>query len=256
MNQDKIHTPLLLLLMLLAANASAQLTDAVSGIAVVGVVSNRADGNPLPFCDIHFMRDGGVVAVSRTDTAGTYSLNNLPAGEYKLVVTQFADTLMYCKSLQLHSDSRIRCLVNPPQFSSHTFLNEKHVDIDGSIWLRTININTPGSTLKKMGLLITSSNDPRLWDFSGKMGSARHAAISIPLDEYGNYDVSIAHLPNTLREFLTFGKKLYYSPPIWELCPDTMTPKPKEKNTSSESNPEDTESREQTKPQQLGVSAK
>ena len=130
----------------------------------------------------------------------------------------------------LRRDTRMKSIVNPPQYTSFADYGDERTAVDGIVWLRPITVSTPGIMLRRMGLLITSADDPRLWNFSGKLGAGSRAAhVAVPLKSSLEFDESIAHLPRTLQEFLTFGKKLYITPPIWEICPDTYTPAPRKK---------------------------
>lgn len=146
----------------------------VEMIYVEGEVVNVVENIPLPFCEVQMLKGTKAVSHAKCDGAGNYVIPSMPAGEYALLITQFGDTLMHVKGLRLERDSRIITRVALPDASK------------GQMWLPTdlkqinlgeIIILAPRHMLSKMGLLITSPNDPRLWNFSGKMdGNDRSAS--------------------------------------------------------------------------------
>lgn len=190
----------------------------VEMIYVEGEVVNVVENIPLPFCEVQMLRGTKAVSHAKCDGAGNYVIPSMPAGEYALLITQFGDTLMHVKGVRLERDSRIITRVALPDASK------------GQMWLPTdlkqinlgeIKILAPRHMLAKMGLLITSPNDPRLWNFSGEMdGNDRSAAVADPgsCNEYLNSNRGLTvHPKNSVmkNELILFGRILdtYIPPP-------------------------------------------
>lgn len=190
----------------------------VEMIYVEGEVVNVVENIPLPFCEVQMLKGTKSVSHAKCDGAGNYVIPSMPAGEYALLITQFGDTLMHVKGLRLERDSRIISRVALPDASK------------GQLWLPTdlkqinlgeIKILAPRHMLAKMGLLITSPNDPRLWNFSGRMdGNDHSAAVADPssCNEYLNSNRGLTvHPKNSVmkNELILFGRILdtYIPPP-------------------------------------------
>lgn len=190
----------------------------VEMIYVEGEVVNVVENIPLPFCEVQMLRGTKAVSHAKCDGAGNYVIPSMPAGEYALLITQFGDTLMHVKGVRLERDSRIISRVALPDASK------------GQLWLPTdlkqinlgeIKILAPRHMLAKMGLLITSPNDPRLWNFSGRMdGNDRSAAVADPgiCNKYLNSNRGLkVHPKNSVmkNELILFGRILdtYIPPP-------------------------------------------
>lgn len=190
----------------------------VEMIYVEGEVVNVVENIPLPFCEVQLLKGTKAVSHAKCDGAGNYVIPSMPAGEYALLITQFGDTLMHVKGLRLERDSRIISRVALPDASK------------GQMWLPTdlkqinlgeIKILAPRHMLAKMGLLITSPNDPRLWNFSGRMdGNDRSAAVADPgsCNKYFNSNRGLTvHPKNSVmkNELILFGRILdtYFPPP-------------------------------------------
>lgn len=190
----------------------------VEMIYVEGEVVNVVENIPLPFCEVQMLKGTKAVSHAKCDGAGNYVIPSMPAGEYALLITQFGDTLMHVKGVRLERDSRIITRVALPDASK------------GQMWLPTdlkqinlgeIKILAPRHMLAKMGLLITSPNDPRLWNFSGRMdGNDRSAAVADPrsCNEYLNSNRGLTvHPKNSVmkNELILFGRILdtYIPPP-------------------------------------------
>ncbi len=158
----------------------------VEMIYVEGEVVNVVENIPLPFCEVQMLKGTKAVSHAKCDGAGNYVIPAMPAGEYALLITQFGDT---------------------------TDLKQ--------INLVEIKILAPRHMLAKMGLLITSPNDPRLWNFSGEMdGNDRSAAVADPgsCNEYLNSNRGLkVHPRNSVmkNELILFGRILdtYIPPP-------------------------------------------
>lgn len=168
--------PLLLMLFFLQSHAAAQ------SLSVEGFVINSVDGNGLPLCVVHLFADGRSVAKAVSDYSGWYSMPHVPVGNYDIVVVQFGDTLCHYKGLSLLRNTLIRHYVQPPMGE----IPEPTIDYSlGVKLLRPVTLRVPsGNLLAYMGLLITDPNDPRLWDFSGRMDSFEEPDISF---WYSNY---------------------------------------------------------------------
>lgn len=145
---------------LLALCAAAQ-----DNVRVTGTVINGADGNPLPFCFVHLMQGGRSKVYAVTDYAGNYKIPVTKAGTYDLLLVQFGDTLMHYKGLTLSRDTWVRSVVMPP--SEEMLSDMPYYDAGMFRYLRPVLIVAQRNMLYKMGLLITSPHDPRLWDFNG-----------------------------------------------------------------------------------------
>lgn len=228
------------LIALMALTVAVAARSQAGSLTVVGIVVNEADGNVLPLCNVQLFQEGHSVASALTDDDGRFVMPTLAAGNYTFLVTQFGDTMMCYKGLHLTRDTRVRSVVTPPPARVGELpLPPNHPQM---VWLQPVNIRGTRNLLYKMGLLITSPNDPRLWNLSGRMGSPAPASIATPLDEEGHYDISLQGMPETLKQFLTFGRKLYLTPPIWVLCNEPWNPVP-----VARKEPEKTEEEEQEK---------
>lgn len=178
----------ILLLIALALLPVAKAQDVGGWLTVTGVVINGADGNPLPFCFVHLMRDGRSKAVAVTDYAGNYTLPPIAAGTYSVLVLQFGDTLMHYKGLTLSRDTWVRSVVMPP--SEDELSDVPYYDAGWFRYLRPVLVVGQKNMLQKMGLLITSPHDPRLWDFNYRDGMwstpARDASAAVSDPESNN----------------------------------------------------------------------
>ena len=221
------------LIALMALTVAVVARSQVDSLTVEGIVVNEVDGNVLPLCNVQLLQEGHCVASAFTDYDGRFVMPTLAAGSYTFLVTQFGDTMMCYKGLSLRRDSRVRSIVTPPPAGVGELpLPPNHPNM---VWLQPVNIRGTRNLLYRMGLLITSPDDPRLWNLSGRMGSPAPASIAAPLDEDGNYDSSLCGMPETLKQFLTFGRKLYRTPPIWVLCNEPWDPQTTQKKESEDS---------------------
>ena len=223
----------------MALTAAFTARPQADSLTVTGVVVNTVDGKVLPMCHVQLLQEERSMGIALTGNDGHFTLPPLAAGGYNLLITQFGDTMLHYKNLSLTRDTRIRSIVLPP--SDNVVRVSYFANTSKMVWLNTVNISGTRNLLYKMGLLITSPNDPRLWNLSGRMGSPAPASIATPLDEDGNYDSSLCGMPETLKQFLTFGRKLYLTPPIWVLCNEPWNPVPvaqKESEKSEDNNEE------------------
>lgn len=137
-------------------------------LTVSGIVVNGADGNALPLCRVQLISDKTSHPEGYSDYAGNYLIRDVKPGVYTLLITQFGDTLMHYKGLTLTRDTWVRSVVLPPSENELSDVPQ-HI-IAGLRTLRSVLIYSHRhSQLAKMGLLISSPDDPRLWNFSGHM---------------------------------------------------------------------------------------
>lgn len=230
------------LVALMALTVAVAARSQADSLTVEGIVVNEADGKVLPLCNVQLFQEGHSVASALTDDDGRFVMPTLAAGSYTFLVTQFGDTMMCYKGLVLIRNTYMRSIVTPPAAGVGELpLPPNHPQM---VWLQPVNIRGTRNLLYKMGLLITSPNDPRLWNLSGRMGSPAPASIATPLDEEGHYDISLQGMPETLKQFLTFGRKLYLTPPIWVLCNEPWNPVPVAQKESKKSEEKEERSQE------------
>lgn len=166
----------IVILCLLPLAASAQ------GLTAEGVVINAVDGNGLPLCVVQLKQDGAIKARAVTDYAGRYMLQSVVQGVYDIVVVQFGDTLCRYRGLTLERNTLIRHYVQPPAGI------ESEPTIDYALGVRLLRPATVSVRVKnmlgQMGLLINNPDDPRLWNFSGRMDSFEDLDISFWYSQY------------------------------------------------------------------------
>ena len=151
-----------LLTVVVAASVAHGQSDRLS---VTGTVVNGADGNPLPLCQVRLLQDGQCRASGVSDYAGHYSLSSAAPGIYDLLITQFGDTLMLCCGIALSRDTWARCVVQPPSDVEATVA----YNTPGFMQLQPVLVVGRYHMLAYTGHLITSPDDPRLWNMSGRM---------------------------------------------------------------------------------------
>ena len=76
------------ILTLASARASAASRSAFASLAadVSGTISDSASGQPLPSAEVSVSRAGQIVMNTQTDAFGRYTVHNLPAGDYTVLV--------------------------------------------------------------------------------------------------------------------------------------------------------------------------
>ena len=156
------------------------------GLTVTGIVINGADANPLPLCKVQLVQGGKCTNAGFSNYAGEYRLQYVSPGSYDILVMQFGDTLMHYKGLLLEKDTWVRTVVLPPPDDG----NDRPVAYDGGPFrvLRPVLIYSHRhSQLAKMGLLITSPDDPRLWNFSGQMDDLFDPDLSFWYSKYKTF---------------------------------------------------------------------
>lgn len=142
---------LFLLLSLLFSGAMAAVAQSeADSVLVMGEVVDRLSERPLPLGYVHFLGVGGdTVASAVTDTGGFFDAVRLPVGTYALVV-QVKGLTLYRADLVLGSNADLHISVITDSFQLRN--------------LREVFIVAPKHLLGNQ--LITSYNDPHLWDFS------------------------------------------------------------------------------------------
>ncbi len=158
----KYRAFILLLSFLPAVHAYAQ----ADSLTVIGTVVNGVDDNVLPLCKVHLIKDGICWASGISDYDGNYSLPPVVAGDYTFLVTQFGDTLMCVKGLRLSRNTMVRSVIQPP---TGGFSMLPAISVGGLVQLRPVSVRARRNLLYGMGLMITSPDDERLWNFSGQM---------------------------------------------------------------------------------------
>ena len=135
------------IMLLFCIKAQGQAPDSV---IVLGSVVNRLSGEPEPYCTVHFLRDTDTAATVLCDAEGFFGLDGLPAGTYGLSVSLRGMTL-YQADLVLNANAELYISVITDSFQFRT--------------LREVAIVAMKHDLAASGLLITSPDDVRLWDF-------------------------------------------------------------------------------------------
>jgi hypothetical protein len=165
----KYRAFILLLSFLPAVHAYAQ----ADSLTVIGTVVNGVDDNVLPLCKVHLIKDGICWASGISDYDGNYSLPPVVAGDYTFLVTQFGDTLMCVRGLRLSRNTMVRSVIQPPTGGFSTL---PAISVGGLVQLRPVSVSARKNLLYGLGLLITSPNDHRLWNFSGQIEFAGDAS--------------------------------------------------------------------------------
>lgn len=148
-------------MLLLASSATAQEAVAPDSVIVLGSVVNRLSGVPEPYCTVHFLSGNDTAATTFCDAEGFFAFDPLPAGTYGLSVSLRGMTL-YQADLVLNSNAELYISVITDSFQLRN--------------LREVAITAPKHQLAEQGQLITTPDDPRLWDFSYRpfMGGEAH----------------------------------------------------------------------------------
>ena len=196
-------------------------------LTVEGIIVNEVDGNVLPLCNVQLLQEGHCVASALTDYDGRFVMPTLATGSYTFLVTQFGDTMMYYKSLRLTRDALVRSVVTPPPAGVGELpLPPNHPQM---VWLNTVSVYAKRNMLYKMGLLITSPNDLRLWNFCGRA----------ELIDIGPANLDLSWPTPTGRN--PYRRTMLRTPPIWILFNEPWNPVPvaqKESEKSEDNNEE------------------
>jgi hypothetical protein len=197
---------ILFLMLLLSAGTLCAQEDEPDSIVVLGSVVNRLSGQPEPFCQVHFLQGSDTVATAFCDDEGYFGVDRLPVGTYGLSVSLRGMTL-YQSDLVLGDNAMLSLSVITDSFQLRN--------------LHEVEIVAPKHLLGEQ--LISSYDNPRLWDFSYRPfmgGEAPH---------YGGADAGF--LPG---QFYAISKGRD-DDRIWQIYwPDRVTPAPKEKQSGEE----------------------
>ena len=192
-------------MLLLSAGTLCAQEDEPDSIVVLGSVVNRLSGQPEPFCQVHFLQGSDTVATAFCDDEGYFGVDCLPVGTYGLSVSLCGMTL-YQSDLVLGDNAMLSLSVITDSFQLRN--------------LHEVEIVAPKHLLGEQ--LISSYDNPRLWDFSYRpfMGGEAH---------YGGADAGF--LPG---QFYAISKGRD-DDRIWQISwPDRVTPAPKEKQSGEE----------------------
>lgn len=196
---------ILFLMLLLSAGTLCAQEDEPDSIVVLGSVVNRLSGQPEPFCQVHFLQGSDTVATAFCDDEGYFGVDRLLVGTYGLSVSLRGMTL-YQSDLVLGDNAMLSLSVITDSFQLRN--------------LHEVEIVAPKHLLGEQ--LISSYDNPRLWDFSYRpfMGGEAH---------YGGADAGF--LPG---QFYAISKGRD-DDRIWQIYwPDCVTPAPKEKQSGEE----------------------
>lgn len=201
---------IIILILLVSAGLPlwAQEAEVPDSVVVMGIVVNRLSGEPEPFCRVHFLRGSDTVATAFCDDEGYFGIDRLQAGTYGLSVSLRGMTL-YQADLVLNDNALLNLSVITDSFQLRN--------------LREVQVVAPKHMLG--GLQITSPNDIRLWDMSGKMDGDAGASNSCDPN------------PNNPERRVKWG--LFYRSTkgrdddrIWQIIwPDRVKSAPEEKQT-------------------------
>lgn len=156
----KRHLMLIATCCLLAASLRGQ----GDTVLVTGTVHNLHTRHPQPYCLVQMLQGGVAKAMRVADAEGFFRIDSLPAGTYTLHLS-VGILPLYTAELDLTEDANLSLFVDTLRM----------VD------LRAVTIRArrrvPGMPRHMLGAkLITSPNDPRLWDF---FGTGRNASASV-----------------------------------------------------------------------------
>lgn len=116
---------------------------------VEGVVTDAVTSEPETVCEVQLFQENEVKAIAFCDEEGRYTIGWMPAGTYSMSVISKGTTL-YCAELSIMEDAILNIAL-----------------VHDSLLTRTLAPVVVAE--KKHGLgdrLITSPDDPRLWNFN------------------------------------------------------------------------------------------
>lgn len=135
------------LLLLCAARVCAQ----GDSVVVMGTVVDHLSGEPQPYSLLHFIQGSDTAATVRCDGEGYFLTDPMAAGAYTLCVT-LKGQVVYRSDLVLNDNAALHIAVITDSFQLRT--------------LREVEIVALKHALAQSGLLITTPDEPRLWDFT------------------------------------------------------------------------------------------
>lgn len=154
---------ILAILLLLGCRVSAQQEPTMSdSIFVMGTVVDHLSGEPQPYCLLQFVNGTDTVAAVRCDSEGGFATDLMPTGSYSLGVT-LKGQVVYRSDLVLNDNAVLHIAVITDTF---TFRNLRPIDVKS-------RMRHPGT------VLISSADDVRLWDLSGRMDGNASASVDL-----------------------------------------------------------------------------
>lgn len=146
-----------ILLFMMAVVATVTMAAQVDSVVVFGSVTNFHMGTPMPACTIHLIQGEDTLYSSLSDAEGFFFIKGVPTGNYTLSVER--EFSLYMANLVLAENAELSISVD----------TVRHVDL--------MPVRVTSSKHQLDGKLITTPEDPRLWDFSGEMRESFPANI-------------------------------------------------------------------------------
>ncbi len=168
------------LLLLFLGTASLRAQD--NHILISGIVRNLHTSRPQPHCLVQLLQGGVAQARRVADEEGYFLIDSLPAGTYTLQVS--VGLLPALKAeMELLDDAHLSLFVDTLQ----------------TVNLRTVTISDqrPMPPLPNHELgeqLITSADDIRLWNLSGRMTESGPACADLSTCPASNYFAGVARM--------------------------------------------------------------
>lgn len=151
------------MLLLLSGRAGAQQEAAMADrVLVLGSVVDHLSGEPQPYCLLQFVNGQDTVAAVRCDSEGYFVTDPMPTGSYSLSVT-LKGQVVYRSDLVLNDNAALHIAVITDTF---TFRKLRPIDVKS-------RKRQPGM------VLISSADDVRLWDLSGRMDGNASASVDL-----------------------------------------------------------------------------
>ena len=163
-----------------------------------GRVIETATGLPQANCEVQLLQEGESKAVAFCDEEGYFSIGWMPTGLYTLSVFHDGKSLYYTE-FQLTQSAMVNIALLPDTVDLHA--------------LRPTEVT---ATRHMLGpLLITSPNDPRLWNFND-------------IEVLRDTGPACADLSGGFSHSRGNGMGIMLlTPPIWILCNEPWNPTPK-----------------------------
>ena len=137
--------------LLLVVDVRSQEVEGVDSIIVMGQVVNRLSGEPEPYCRVSFLQGTDTMVNVGCDDVGEFGTDPMPVGSYGLSVSLRGITL-HRADLVLNSNAELYISVITDSFQLRS--------------LHEVEVVAPKHLLQESGQLITTTDDPRLWDFN------------------------------------------------------------------------------------------
>lgn len=126
--------------------------EEADSVWVEGSITEARTGRAPKFCEVQMLQEGEVRAVAYSDTGGYYTIGWLAIGHYAISVVSDGRTLHYAE-MELTENAMLNIVLLSDTLNTHTL---KPAEV--TAW-RKGQVYIP----------ITSPDDPRLWNMSGKM---------------------------------------------------------------------------------------